>query len=237
MVHISNTLGTVNPVLELISLAQEAEAFTLVDGAQSVSHQPVNVQELDCDFFVFSGHKIFAPTGIGALYGKKEILEAMPPYQYGGDMIRKVSLEETTFNSLPYKFEAGTPDIGGAIALAAALDYVGSIGGEAIQQHGQAIRAYAEKRLQEISGLNIVGQAPAKAPIISFTLEGVHPHDVGTLLNEKGIAVRTGHHCTMPLMEFLEIPGTTRASFSLYNTLEDVDALVAGIAYVQEIFS
>ena len=237
VVHVSNTLGTVNPVEQLLALAKEQGAYTLFDGAQAVGHFPVDVQKLGCDFYTFSGHKLFAPTGIGGLYGKKELLSKMPPYQYGGDMIRAVSVEETLFNDLPYKFEAGTPDIGGAIALGVAMDYVESMGWEAIQAHDQELLQYATDRLEAFPSLEIIGKPNEKVAILSFTLEGVHPHDVGTLLNEEGIAVRTGHHCTMPLMHFLGTPGTTRASLSIYNTKLDIDHLVEGLHRVLHTFS
>lgn len=237
IVHVSNTLGTVNPVEQLVSLAHTNGAYIMLDGAQAVGHFPVDVQQLGCDFYTFSGHKLFAPTGIGVLYGKKELLSKMPPYQFGGDMIKMVSVEETLFNELPYKFEAGTPDIGGAIALGAAIDYVESLGWEAIQAHDQELLQYATSRLEALSPLHIIGKSKKKVGIISFSLEGIHPHDVGTLLNEEGIAVRTGHHCTMPLMQFLGTPGTTRASLSIYNTKFDIDHLVEGLKRVFQTFS
>ncbi len=236
IVHVSNTLGTINPIKELIALAKQVGAYTLVDGAQAVAHFPVDVQELDCDFYVFSGHKLFAPTGIGILYGKKALLEQMSPYQYGGDMIRFVKIEETQFNQLPYKFEAGTPDIGGAVALAEAIRYVQHLGWDWIHAHNQRLLSYATVQLGRMEGVKLIGIAQDKIGVISFILEGIHPHDMGTLLNEKGIAVRTGHHCTMPLMEHLEIPGTTRASLSIYNTEEDIDQLIEGIQFAQSVF-
>ena len=236
IVHVSNTLGTINPIKELIALAKQVGAYTLVDGAQAVAHFPVDVQELDCDFYVFSGHKLFAPTGIGVLYGKKALLEQMSPYQYGGDMIRFVRVAETQFNQLPYKFEAGTPDIGGAIALAKAIEYVQELGWDWILRHNKSLLTFATEQIEAVNGLRFIGTSQQKIGVISFTLEGIHPHDMGTLLNEKGIAVRTGHHCTMPLMEHLGIPGTTRASLSLYNTEEDIDQLIEGIQFAQSVF-
>ena len=237
LVHVSNTLGTVNPIEYLVRLAQARGAYTLVDGAQAVGHFPVDVQGLGCDFYTFSGHKLFAPTGIGVLYGRKELLSKMPPYQYGGDMIKTVSVEETLFNELPYKFEAGTPDIGGAIALGAAIDYVDLLGWEAIEEHDQDLLTYATERLEGLPPLRIIGKSNKKVAILSFTLEGIHPHDVGTILNDVGVAVRTGHHCTMPLMHFLGTPGTTRASLSIYNTKFDIDQLMEGLSRVLRTFS
>ena len=236
LVHISNSLGTVNPIEGLIKHARSVGAYSLIDGAQSVSHLPIDVEKLGCDFFVFSGHKLFAPTGIGVLYGRKEILEQMPPYQSGGDMIRAVSIEKTLFNTLPYKFEAGTPDIAGAIALARGIEYIQNIGWDWIQAHDQQLLAYATERLQGFPELRMIGQAEKKSSICSFLFGEVHPHDLGTLLDEEGIAIRTGHHCTMPLMEFLEAPGTARASFSIYNTPEEIERLVNGLSGVKKLF-
>ncbi|PYQ50271.1 MAG: cysteine desulfurase CsdA [Acidobacteria bacterium] len=234
--HASNALGTINPVKKMIAMAHANGSVVLVDGAQGVPHLDVDVQDLDCDFYAFSGHKVYGPTGIGVLYGKQALLEAMPPYQGGGDMILSVSFEKTTYNALPYKFEAGTPDISGVIGLAAALDYVGSIGLRKIAAHEHDLLLYATARLKEIPGLRIIGTAAEKASVISFTLEGVHPHDIGTILDQEGIAVRTGHHCAQPLMMRFNVPATGRASFGLYNTREEADALIAGLTKVIEIF-
>lgn len=227
--HVSNTLGTINPVAEMIRLAHAKGVVVLLDGAQAVPHFAVDVQELDVDFYVFSGHKLFAPTGIGILYGKTALLEAMPPYQGGGDMIERVTFAETTYNTLPHKFEAGTPSISAAIGLAAALEYLSQFDLRAITAHEQAILHYATEQLLSIDRLEIIGTAAAKTSVISFLLGGSHPFDVGAILDQQGVAVRTGHHCTQPLMDFYGIPGTVRASFALYNTTEDVDRLVTGL--------
>lgn len=232
--HISNSLGTINPIKEMIALAHDVGAKFLVDAAQSVAHAKIDVQDLDCDFLAFSSHKIFGPTGVGVLYGKEELLNEMPPYQGGGDMIDQVSFEETTYNDLPHKFEAGTPHIAGVIALKAALDYVSSIGIEEIEKYEHDLLAYATEKLSKIEGLRIVGTAKNKASVISFVIDGAHPHDIGTLLDRQGIAVRTGHHCTQPLMKRMNVPATARASFCFYNTKEEVDALVAGIEKTKE---
>ncbi len=229
IVHVSNTLGTINPVKEMIAKAHEAGAVVLVDGAQAVPHMPVDVQELDADFYVFSGHKIFGPTGIGILYGKEKWLEAMPPYHGGGEMIKQVTFEKTTFNELPFKFEAGTPNISGTIGLGAAMEYIERIGYRIIGAHEKDLLDYATEQLLTIEGLRIIGTAAQKASVISFLVDGTHPFDLGTLLDKMGIAVRTGHHCTQPLMDRYEIPGTVRASFALYNNREDVDRLVEGV--------
>jgi cysteine desulfurase/selenocysteine lyase len=234
---ISNTLGTINPAHEMIRQAHDVGAVVLVDGAQSAPHMKVDVQELGADFYVFSGHKVYAPTGIGVLYGREELLNAMPPYQGGGDMIAQVSWEKTTYNELPFKFEAGTPHIAGAIGLAAALEYITELGLEHIAAHENALLHYATAGVSEIKGLRIVGTAPHKASILSLIHDEVHPHDMGTLLNEYGIAMRTGHHCTMPLMTRLGIPGTCRASFAMYNTREEVDFLLGSLRKVIDIFS
>ncbi len=227
--HTSNVLGTVNPVGDIIAEAHSHDIPVLIDGAQSVPHLRVDVQALDCDFLVFSGHKIYGPTGIGILYGKRRWLEKMPPYQAGGEMIEKVTLEKTDFNVLPYKFEAGTPDFIGTVALAEALDYVDSIGIDTIAAHEQSLLDYATSQLLAVPGLKIYGQAAHKAGVISFLVDGCHPYDMGLLLDQLGIAVRTGHHCADPLMQRLGITGTVRASFALYNTREEVDTLVKGI--------
>jgi cysteine desulfurase/selenocysteine lyase len=234
--HVSNALGTINPVAKIIRMAHEAGAVALIDGAQAVPHMKVDVQALDADFYAFSGHKLFGPTGIGALYGKESLLESMSPYQGGGDMIRSVTFEKTTYNELPYKFEAGTPDIAGGIGLGAAIDYVNEIGIENIQAYEHELLVYATEKLSEIPGLRIIGTAREKAAVISFVIEGIHPHDIGTVLDRQGIAVRTGHHCAQPVMDRYQIPATTRASFAFYNTMAEVDALSDGIRKVQEVF-
>ncbi len=235
--HLSNALGTINPVKEQIALAHAKGAVVLVDGAQAAPHLAVDVQALDCDFYAFSGHKLYGPTGVGVLYGKADLLAAMPPYQGGGDMIRQVTFERTTYNDLPYKFEAGTPHIAGGIALGAAIDYLEGVGLEAVAAHEQALLAHATTRAAATPGLRLIGTARAKASILSFVLEGVHAHDVGSILDLEGVAVRTGHHCAMPVMEHFGVPATVRASFALYNTRAEVDALFAAIAKVQEVFA
>jgi len=232
--HISNSLGTINPIKEMIEMAHQVGAKFVVDAAQSVAHAKVDVQELDCDFLAFSSHKIFGPTGVGVLYGKEDLLNQMPPYQGGGDMIDVVSFEKTTYNDLPHKFEAGTPHIAGVIGLKAALDYVTSIGLKEIEEYEHTLLEYATQKMQEIEGLTIIGTAKNKSAVVSFILDGAHPHDIGTLLDQQGIAVRTGHHCTQPLMKRLNVPATARASFSIYNSKEDVDVLVAGIKKAKE---
>ena len=234
--HISNALGTVLPVREIVEQAHRRGVPVLVDGAQAVPHMKVDVRALDCDFYVFSSHKLYGPTGIGVLYGKKALLDAMPPYQGGGDMISSVTFEKTTYNTVPYKFEAGTPDIAGVVGLGAAIDYVNEIGLENMAAQEADLLEYATAALSKIEGLRIIGTARHKAAVISFVLEGVHPHDVGTILDRQGIAVRTGHHCAQPVMDRFGIPATTRASFAFYNTRDDVDALVRGIEKVKEIF-
>jgi cysteine desulfurase / selenocysteine lyase len=234
--HVSNALGSITPIGRIIALAHAANVPVLVDGAQAISHVPVDVRALDCDFYAFSGHKIFGPTGVGVLYGKAARLAAMPPYQGGGDMIRSVTFEKTEYNDLPYKFEAGTPNIAGAIGMGAALEYVESIGIEAIAAHEADLLDYATAQVSAIPGLRIIGTAREKAAIVSFTLDGVHAHDVGTILDNNGVAIRAGHHCAMPVMEQFGISGTARASFALYNTREDVDALISGIHRVQRMF-
>ncbi|HEV8435226.1 MAG TPA: cysteine desulfurase [Thermoanaerobaculia bacterium] len=234
--HASNALGTINPIKEMIAMAHDAGAVVIVDGAQGVPHLPIDVQDLGCEFYAFSGHKVYAPTGIGVLYGKEAILDAMPPWQGGGDMILSVTFEKTTYNALPYKFEAGTPNIEGVIGLAAALDYVSGVGIEAIAAHEHDLERYATRRLLEVEGLKIIGTAKSKASVISFTLEGVHPHDIGTILDQEGIAIRTGHHCAQPIMLRFNIPATGRASFGLYNTREEADVLVSGLKKVIEVF-
>ncbi|MGT2434233.1 SufS family cysteine desulfurase (plasmid) [Cupriavidus basilensis] len=237
LAHLSNALGTVNPVRHIIELAHARGIPVLVDGAQAVPHLKVDVQALDCDFYAFSGHKLYGPTGIGVLYGKAALLDAMPPYQGGGDMIREVTFRKTTYNELPYKFEAGTPNIAGVIALGAAIEYVSSLGLEAIAAHEHALLAYASAQAEKITGLRVIGTAADRASILSFTLDGIHPHDVGTILDQHGVAVRAGHHCAMPVMERFGVPATVRASFALYNTREEVDALFAAVRAAQEVFT
>ena len=227
--HISNALGTINPVKDIIELAHSRGIPVLLDGAQAIPHAKVDVQALDVDFYAFSGHKMFGPTGIGILYGKAKWLDQMPPYHGGGEMIERVTFEKTTYNELPHKFEAGTPDISGAIGLAAAVDYMQSIGHEAIGRHEQDLLHYATEQLSGIDGLRIIGTAAHKASVVSFIVEGLHPYDIGALLDKMGIAVRTGHHCTQPLMDWYGIPGTVRASFAFYNSFDDVDRLVEGV--------
>lgn len=230
--HVSNVLGTVNPVAELIRIAHSHNVPVVIDGAQSAPHIKIDVQAIDADFFVFSGHKMYGPTGIGVLYGKRQLLEAMPPYQGGGEMISRVSFEKTTFNELPYKFEAGTPDYIAAIALARAIDYMEGIGMDAIEQHEHELMQYAMQRLSAIDGIRFIGNAAERSGVISFLVGNIHPTDMGVLLDHLGIAVRTGHHCADPLMSHFGIPGTLRISFALYNTLADVDAFMAGLARV-----
>ncbi len=227
--HVSNALGTVHPVADLVAMAHAAGAVTVVDGAQAMAHYPLDVHALDCDFYAFSGHKAYAPTGIGVLYGKEALLEAMPPWQGGGEMIEEVRIEGTTYAKLPFKFEAGTPNIAGAIGLAAAIDYLETVDAPSVSAHEAEVLHAATAGLQQVEGVRIVGTSPHKAPLVSFLMDGAHPHDVGTLLDRQGIAVRTGHHCAMPLMQRLGIPGTVRASFALYNSPEDVERLVAGV--------
>jgi len=236
MVHVSNALGTINPVAEITRIAHHHGVPVFIDGAQAVAHMKVDVQALDCDFYSLSGHKMFGPTGIGVLYGKTALLDKMPPYQGGGDMIRSVSFTKTTYNDLPYKFEAGTPNIAGTIGLGAAVDYINQIGIDRIQAYERDLLAYGTAQLESIPGLRLIGTAREKASVLSFVLEGVHPHDVGTILDREGVAVRTGHHCAQPVLEWFGVPATTRASLAFYNTRQDIDALVAGIYKVKEIF-
>lgn len=230
--HVSNALGTINPIKQIIDQAHAVGAKVLIDGAQSSSHITIDVQALDVDFYAFSGHKIYGPTGVGVLYGKKDLLNAMPPYMGGGEMIKEVSFEKTTYNELPYKFEAGTPNIADVIALKAAIDYINVIGKENIAAHEDALLAYATERLLKIEGLRIIGTAKEKVSVVSFVIDGIHPQDIGVLLDNQGIAVRTGHHCTQPLMKRFNIVGTTRASFAVYNTIEEVDRLITGLERV-----
>jgi cysteine desulfurase / selenocysteine lyase len=234
--HASNTLGTINPIKKIIALAHQAGAVVLIDGAQSVSHLKIDVQDLDVDFYAFSSHKLYGPTGVGVLYGKRDLLEAMPPYQGGGEMIKEVSYETCSYNDLPYKFEAGTPNIGDTIALKNAIDYVEAIGKENIRAYENELLKYATEKLTEIKGFKIIGTAKDKLSIISFVLEGIHHQDIGIILDQEGIAVRTGHHCTQPLMGRFKISGTSRASFAMYNTMEEIDRLAEGIKKVKKMF-
>jgi cysteine desulfurase / selenocysteine lyase len=237
LVHASNALGVINPVKKVIDAAHAFGALVLIDGAQSTVHLNINVQELNCDFFAFSGHKVYGPTGVGVLYGKKEILESIPPYQGGGEMIREVSFSGTTYNDLPYKFEAGTPNIADVIALKTALDFISGIGKTEVAQHENQLLTYASAQLKEISGLRIIGDIENKVSVVSFVIEGIHPQDIGILLDNQGIAVRTGHHCTQPLMHRLGIPGTSRASFAVYNTHEEIDLLIKGLFKVKKMLA
>ncbi len=236
MVHVSNALGTVNPVAELVARARQVGALTLIDGAQAIAHVPVDVQALGCDFYAFSAHKLYGPTGVGVLYGRRELLEAMPPWQGGGDMISQVRFSGSRWNHLPYKFEAGTPNIAGGVALKSAIDYVQALGLGAIADHESALLDYATRRARALPGLRLIGEAPGKAAILSFVLEGIHPHDIGTILDMEGVAIRTGHHCAMPVMERYAVPATARASFAFYNTPAEVDVLFEALAKVQKLF-
>ncbi|MGE5519347.1 MAG: SufS family cysteine desulfurase [Candidatus Dadabacteria bacterium] len=229
IVHVSNVLGTINPVKDIVSRAHTAGATTLVDGAQATVHLDIDVQDIDCDFYVFSSHKVYGPTGVGVLYGKKDLLESMPVYQGGGEMIKDVCFDKIVYNDLPYKYEAGTPNIADTIAFKAALEFTQSIGKEKIRRHENELLAYATSQLEEIPGLKIIGKAKEKISVISFVIDNVHPQDLGILLDNRGVAVRTGHHCAQPLMECYCIPGTTRASFAMYNTKDEVDVLIAGL--------
>jgi len=235
--HVSNALGTVLPVRRLIAAAKSRGITTLLDGAQAVAHMPVDVQDLGCDFYAFSSHKMYGPTGVGVLYGREQLLDRMPPWQGGGEMILAVSFEQTTFNALPAKFEAGTPNISGAIGLGAAVDFITALDRDAAHAHENALLHYATRTLTAIPGLTIVGTAPDKTSLVSFTLEHVHPHDLGTILDEEGVAVRTGHHCAMPVMDYFKVPATARASFAVYNTFEEIDRLAAGLERARKIFS
>ena len=235
--HISNALGTINPIKTIIDKAHAVGAKVLVDGAQAVPHTRVDVKALDCDFYAFSGHKLFGPTGIGVLYGKEALLDAMPPYQGGGDMIQMVTMEKSTYNVLPYKFEAGTPHIAGVIGLGAAIDYVNELGLEAAAQYEIELLDYANEQATQVAGLNLVGTAKNKTSILSFTLDGIHPHDIGTILDGEGVAIRAGHHCAMPVMERFNVPATARASFAFYNTRQEVDALIQAIDKCQKVFN
>jgi len=235
--HVSNALGTVNPVRHIVEMAHRNGTPVLIDGAQAVQHLRVDVQALDCDFYAFSGHKMYGPTGVGVLYGKERWLESMPPYQGGGDMITSVTFEKTIYARLPHKFEAGTPDIAGVIGLGAAVDYLEAVGIDNIAAYEHALLDYGTKILESVPGVRIIGTAAGKTSVLSFALEGVHPHDVGTILDQEGIAIRTGHHCAQPVMDFFRIPATARASLALYNTREEVDSLAAGLQKVAEVFS
>ncbi len=235
--HVSNALGTINPVGQIIEMAHRRGVPVLLDGAQAAPHVKVDVRALDADFYAFSSHKLYGPTGVGVLYGKAKLLDAMPPYQGGGDMISSVTFEKTTYNDLPFKFEAGTPDIAGAIALGAALEYIGKLGMKNIAAHEQDLLAYATERVGALPGVRLIGTAPERAGVLSFVMDGVHPHDLGTILDREGIAIRTGHHCAQPVMDRFKIPATARASFAVYNTREDIDALVEGIGKAHEVFA
>ncbi len=237
VVHISNVLGTVNPIRQIVQMAHQWNVPVLVDGAQAVLHGKVDVRALDCDFYAFSGHKIYGPTGIGTLYGKHALLDAMPPYQGGGDMIQSVTFEKTLYNRLPYKFEAGTPHVAGVIGLAAAIDYVSRIGLDAIAAYEQDLLVYGTTALNAVPGLRLIGTAKEKAGVLSFVMEDIHPHDIGTVLDRQGIAIRTGHHCAQPLMQRFGIPATARASLAVYNTMDELDALVAGVYKLKEVFA
>lgn len=235
--HVSNALGTINPIGKIVGWAKERGIATLVDGAQGVPHMSVDVQDIGCDFYAFSGHKTFGPTGTGVLYGREELLEAMPPWKGGGDMILEVRFDGTVYNELPYKFEAGTPNIAGVVGLGAAIDYLSNIGLDRVSAHESFLLDYLMQRLGAVEGIRLIGTAETKASVQSFEIEGVHPHDVGTILDHQGVAIRTGHHCAMPVMDFFGVPGTARASLALYNTIEDVDALVEAVEKAREIFA
>jgi cysteine desulfurase/selenocysteine lyase len=236
VVHMSNALGTINPVKKIIAAAHAKGIPIMLDGAQAIPHMTVDVQDLDCDFYAFSGHKLYAPTGVGVLYGKQALLEAMPPYQGGGDMIRKVTFEETEYNVLPYKFEAGTPNIADVVGLGAAIDYLDAIGMDKIAAYEAELLAYATEKALQIKGLRIIGEAEHKGAILSFVLDKIHPHDIGTMLDSLGIAIRAGHHCAMPVMDFYKVPATARASFAMYNTKDEIDVLMNGIESLIEVF-
>jgi len=236
LAHVSNALGTVLPVTDLIELAHQHGALVSLDGAQAISHVEVDVQALDCDFYAFSGHKLYGPTGIGVLYGKERLLDGMPPYQGGGDMIRSVSFDETIYNDLPYKFEAGTPNIAGAIGLGAAIDYFRSFDVQTIHAHEKALLRYATEKFEEVPGVRVIGTAPGKVAVLSFLMDAAHPHDIGTIVDSEGVAIRTGHHCAQPVMERFGIAATARASLGMYNTAGDIDALLAALQKVKELF-
>ncbi len=234
--HVSNSLGTINPVKEIIAAAHEWGIPVLIDGAQAAPHGPIDVVELDCDFYAVSGHKMFGPTGIGALFGKRSLLEAMPPYQGGGEMIRTVTFEHTTFASMPARFEAGTPNIAGTAGFGAAVDYLQKLDWDAIAEHEQDLLTYAESKLSEVPGLRIIGTAERKISVVSFVMDGVHAHDIGSIADQEGVAIRTGHHCTQPVMDFYNVPATARASFAFYNTRDDVDSLIGALGQVRKVF-
>ena len=229
MAHVSNTLGTVNPIKEMIRMAHQYGAIAVVDGAQSIAHMPIDVQDLDCDFFVFSGHKMYAPMGIGGLYGKTEWLEKMPPYQFGGEMVDAVSFEKTTFNKLPFKFEAGTPNVGAALGLETAIKFIENFDRDEVLRHEEALVAATIDGLSQIEGMRFIGQAPERSGLVSFIIDGIHPYDLGTIIDKMGVAVRTGHHCAEPVMTRFGIPGTVRASFAMYNTLDEVETLIKAV--------
>ena len=236
VLHISNALGTINPIESMIEKAHAVGSKVLIDGAQAVPHKRIDVSKLDCDFYVFSGHKLFGPTGIGVLYGKQDLLEAMPPYQGGGDMIKIVSMDRTVYNDLPHKFEAGTPHIAGVIGLGAAVDYVEAIDFDAAANYEIELLNYAVGKAEQVEGMNLIGTAANKTSILSFTLDGIHPHDIGTILDDEGVAIRAGHHCAMPIMERYSLPATARASFAFYNTYDEVDALFIAIEKCKKVF-
>ena len=236
MLHVSNALGTINPIKQLVAIAHARGVPVLIDGAQAAPHMQVDIQDLDCDFYAFSGHKLCGPTGIGILYGKAELLESMGPFKGGGDMILSVTFEKTTYNTIPHKFEAGTPAIAAAIGLGAAVDYLSAIGMKTIARYENNLLNYATEQMEKVQGVRIIGNAKHKAAVLSFVVDGVHPHDIGTLLNENGVAVRTGHHCAQPVMQRLNLPATSRASFAFYNNIKEVDALINGIRNVQKVF-
>lgn len=236
LVHVSNSLGTINPIKEMIDIAHAENIPVMIDGAQAIHHTPVDVQELDCDFYVFSAHKMYGPTGVGVLYGKEELLNDMAPYQGGGDMIKNVTFEKTIYNDLPHKFEAGTPNIAGGIGLGAAIDFINSIGYDFIIQHEAELSRFATSQLRDIKGLRFIGTAKERAGLVSFVLDGIHPYDTGVILDKLGLALRTGHHCTQPVMTFFQVPGTVRASFAVYNTKQEVARLVEGIDRVKRMF-
>ena len=236
VVHLSNSLGTINPVREIVEMAHRFDVPVLIDGSQAVYHMPVDVQALGCDFYVCTGHKLYGPTGIGVLYGREALLDEMPPYQGGGDMIRSVTFEKTTYAELPNKFEAGTPNIAGAIGLGKAVDYVRGVGFDAIQRHESDLLAYGSAALREVAGLRLIGTAVEKASILAFVMKGSHPHDIGTIVDSEGVSIRTGHHCTQPIMDRFNVPATARASVAMYNTREEIDALVSALQRVRDMF-
>jgi cysteine desulfurase/selenocysteine lyase len=235
--HMSNALGTINPIEAIVRMAHAKDVPVLVDGSQAAYHMPVDVRVLGCDFYVATGHKLYGPTGIGVLYGRRALLEAMPPFLGGGDMIRSVTFERSSWNDLPYKFEAGTPDIAGAVGLGAALDYINSVGLSAVSEHERSLLAYGTEALQDVPGVRIIGTARQKASILSFVMEGIHPHDIGTIVDQEGVAIRTGHHCAQPVMERFGVPATARASLAMYNTRQDVDTMIRALRRVHAVFA